>query len=113
MREVERNDLAITVTVLYAPEQWLPSVQGLVPIPVRCVIGSHDAARWVELATPLRPMPEAIARPITVNQSNKLRKPFLEALRVAVSEQVGSEVHKVDQGIVEWEAQGDDERWTG
>ena len=102
--EYERKDQAFTVTVVYAPQPWLPSREHLLEVPVRCLVSHLDGGFRLDLATPLCPLPAELVKPVAPGNTKggKLRQGFRLALMSAVERHLGYEVRLGSNDRIDW-----------
>jgi len=94
----------ITVTVFYAPNQWLLSAEQVVAVPVECIV-SRAATQpkfRLDLATPVWPIPMAIG---TLPLLGGSKKAFRAALRAGLETHLGCGMIPFWDAVVDWEGQ--------
>jgi len=94
----------VSVTVFYAPEQWLLSAGRLVAVPVECTLsrGSKIRKFRLDLATPVWPA-NGCGPALPLPESSK--RPFHAALRAGLEAHLGWGVSPFPRDVVDWEGQ--------
>ena len=88
---------AIDLTVLYAPP-YFTSLDQVVKVPMRCMIGKVGDGIRVDLATPLATIPTEL---LESGDTGK-RQRFREALKFAIAEKLGRDVRDIPDDRIDW-----------